>query len=50
MKTNEMLLIAGVGLAVYLVLKTLLPEYNTLSGLNVRKGSEQDRMLADQWA
>lgn len=49
MKTNDLILIAAVGLAVYLVLKKLLPEYDTLSGLNVIKGSQQDRMLDAQW-
>lgn len=49
MKTNDLILMAGVGLAVFLILKKLLPEYNTLSGLNVIKGSQQDKMLAAQW-
>lgn len=49
MKTNDLLLVAGIGAAVFLLLRHFLPQYNTLSGLNVSKGSEQDRMLAAQW-
>lgn len=49
MKTNDIILVAWIGAAVFLLLKHFLPQYNTLSGLNVVKGSAQDKMLADQW-
>ena len=51
MNQKDLLTVAAVGLGVFLVLRYLVPgrQFSTLSGLNVIQGSQQDRMLAEQW-